>query len=135
MTELIFEHYVRTPFAVEATVITKENIEEVAKLVGTVRTKKGETKNDEPYIALDRRIVPNISRAFIGWYVTRLGDNLRCYSPKVFSEQFQHMSDTKVVCFDFNESDDDGFSPATEENWEATKEVVAEQYEDQNGWE
>ncbi len=121
MTELIFNQYVRTPFSVEATIITEENIEEVAQLVGTVRTKNG-----EKYIALDRRIVPNISRAYLGWYVTRLGDNFRCYSPKVFTEQFEPMNDTMVVCFDFNTPEDDSFQPATEEAWNEVAKVVLE---------
>jgi hypothetical protein len=121
MSELIFNQYVRTPFSVEATIITEENIEEVAQLVGTVRVKNG-----EKYVALDRRIVPNISRAYIGWYVTRLGDNFRCYSPKVFTEQFEPMNDTMVVCFDFNKTEDDSFQPATEETWNEVAKVVLE---------
>lgn len=120
MSEIIFAQYVRTPFSVEATIITEDNIEEVAKLVGTVRTKNG-----EKYIALDRRIVPNISRAYLGWYVTRLGDNFRCYSPKVFVEQFEPMNETMVVCFDFNEAQEDPFEPATEEQWNAVSEAVS----------
>jgi hypothetical protein len=101
MTDIAFNQYVRTPFTVEATIITEENVEQIAQLVGTIRTKNGER-----YIALDRRIVPNISRAYIGWYVTRLGDNFRCYSPKVFNEQFEEMTDTLIVCFDFNKKDE-----------------------------
>lgn len=120
MSEITFQNYVRTPFLVEAAVITDENIEEVAALVGNVRIKNGER-----YIALDRRVVPNISRAFIGWYVTRLGDNFRCYSPKVFAEQFEQMNDTMVVCFDFNKTEDD-FQPATEEDWAAVSDAIAE---------
>lgn len=94
--ELNWTMFVRTPFAVEATLITPENIDEVAALVGTVRIKNG-----EKYISLDRRVVPNISRAFVGWYLTRLGDNLRCYSPKVFLEQFEVMPDSLQAAYDF----------------------------------
>lgn len=121
MSELIFNQYVRTPFSVEATIISEENIEKIAQLVGTVRT-----KGDEKYIALDRRIVPNISRAYIGWYVTRLGDNFRCYSPKVFTEQFEPMNDTMVVCFDFNEPEEDAFQPATAETWDEVAKIILE---------
>lgn len=78
-----FNQYVRRPFVVEALEITAENMAEVAKLVGDIRT-----KNDVTFIALDRRIVPNVSRAYVGWFMTRLGDNFRCYSPKVFNDQF-----------------------------------------------
>ena len=119
MSELSFNQYVRTPFAVEATVITQDNIEEVAKLVGTVRV-----KDNEKYIALDRRIVPNISRAYVGWYITRLGDNLRCYSPKVFEEQFKAIDESKLVVFDFNTPDADGFKPASDDTWQSVKEEI-----------
>lgn len=111
---LPFDQYVRTPFSVEALIITEENIEEVAKLVGTVRI-----KNDEKYIALDRRVVPNISRAYLGWYLTRLGDNLRCYSPKIFDEQFEIMPDTMIVHFDFRDqnAESEGFAQANQDTF------------------
>lgn len=83
MTDLKFDNFVRKPFAVKATRITEENIEEVAKLIGEVRVKDG-----QKFIAVNRRIVPTVGRAFIGWYVTILDDNLRCYSPKIFRDQF-----------------------------------------------
>lgn len=79
-----FQTFSRKPFAVEAVQITEENIEEVAKLIGEVRV-----KDDVKYIALDKRIVPNIHRAYVGWWLTRMADNLRCYSPKIFEEQFE----------------------------------------------
>lgn len=82
-----FTQYIRQPFTVEAVQITAENLEEVAKLVGEVRTDV-RNKKETTYIALDRRIVPNVSRAYLGWYLTRLEDNYRCYSAKVFREQF-----------------------------------------------
>jgi hypothetical protein len=72
VSDLNFELYVREPFAVEAVQITEENIEKIAALIGLgIRV-----KNDVKYIALDRRVVPNISRAYIGWWVTSLSDNL-----------------------------------------------------------
>ena len=76
--------YTRKPFAVEAIEITEENIALLAPLLGELKEKDG-----VPFIALDKRIVPNIHRAFIGWWVTRMDDNLRCYSPKIFEEQFE----------------------------------------------
>jgi hypothetical protein len=78
-----FGQFVRRPFTVDAVEITEENFEEVASLVGKIMTKDNLT-----FISLDRRIVPNVNRAFVGWWMTRLGDNYRCYSPKVFKEQF-----------------------------------------------
>lgn len=95
MTDLNFEHFVRKPFVVKATRITEENIEEVAKLVGEVRVKDG-----QKIIAINRRIVPNVGRAFIGWYVTILDDNLRCYSPKIFREQFMVAPENGVLNFE-----------------------------------
>lgn len=79
-----FATFVRTPFVVRATKITPDNIEDVAKMIGEVRIKSG-----EKFIALDRRVVPNVSRAFVGWWVTVLNGNIRCYAPKVFEEQFE----------------------------------------------
>lgn len=102
MPEIDFSWYVRTPFAVEAVRITEQNIEQVAELVGEVKT-----KGDERYIALDRRIVPNIGRAHIGWYLTRLGDNLRCYNSKIFQEQFIDMPSVQPVTFKFTYGGDE----------------------------
>lgn len=98
MSDLNFQLYVREPFAVEAVQITEENMEEIAKLIGLgIRV-----KNDVKYIALDRRVVPNISRAYIGWWVTSLSDNLRCYSPKVFAEQFMAIPESNEISWSFN---------------------------------
>lgn len=82
---LTFSSFVRRPFLVEAVKITPENIDELATLLGEVKEKE----DGEKYIVLDRRVVPNIKRAFIGWFVTRLDENLRCYSPKVFEREFE----------------------------------------------
>ena len=89
-----FETFVRTPFAVRATKITEENIEDIAQMVGEVRSKNG-----EKFIALDRRVVPNVSRAFVGWWVTVLNGNIRCYAPKVFGEQFEAAPSDGVFTF------------------------------------
>lgn len=100
--DLEFEKYVRTPFQVQVVRITKENIDKVAEMVGEVKVKNG-----EKYISLDRRIVPNVGRAFVDWYVTVLGDNLRCYAPKVFKEQFKKMPDDGTISFSFEDDDED----------------------------
>ena len=80
---ITFHSFVRKPFLVEAVQITKENIGALAQLLGELKEKDG-----EQWILIDRRIVPNIKKAYVGWYVTRLDDNLRCYSPKVFDKEF-----------------------------------------------
>lgn len=90
-----FELFIRTPFVVKATKITEDNIEDVAQMLGEVRTKA----NGEKYIALDRRVVPNVSKAFIGWWVTALNGNIRCYAPKVFKEQFEAAAEGGIFTF------------------------------------
>lgn len=79
-----FTNFVRKPFTVEAVEVTEDNIEEIAGLVGTLRHKS----NGSPYIEVDRKLVPNVFRVFPGYWVTRMGDNVRCYTKKVFKSQF-----------------------------------------------
>lgn len=79
-----FKNYVRKPFAVEAVEVTKENIAEIAKFVGELKEKDDGT----PYILVDRRLVPNIFRVYPGFFMTRMAEHIRCYSRKVFFEQF-----------------------------------------------
>jgi hypothetical protein len=76
--------FVRKPFTVEATQITEENIEELAPLIGTLRRRDDGT----PYIQVNRRFVPNVFRVYPGFWVTLIGENVRCYTSKIFSEQF-----------------------------------------------
>lgn len=93
-----FQQFIRRPFTVEAIEITAENIEEVAALVG-----KLQMKGDTPFIVLDRRIVPSVNKAYVGWWMTRLGDNYRCYSPKVFTAQFVEYMEVASFNFYTNE--------------------------------
>ena len=79
-----FTTFVRKPFAVEAVEVTEENIAEIAKLVGTLREKD----DGSSYIHVDRRLVPNVFRVFPGFWMTKMGDNVRCYSNLVFRNQF-----------------------------------------------
>lgn len=75
--------YLRRPFYIEAVEITKENIAEVAKLVGELR------EGDQgPYIQVDRNILPNMHQVYVGFFMTKMGKNVRCYSPELFHEQF-----------------------------------------------
>lgn len=89
-----FKKYIRNPFLVDACRITADNIDEVAGLVGELKVKDG-----TPFIILNRKIVPNVNRAYVGWFVTQLGDHYRVYSPKVFNDQFGDYADQ--VWFDF----------------------------------
>jgi hypothetical protein len=83
-----FDRYIRKPFSVEAVQITPENIEEIAGLLGELKEKDG-----EKWILIDRRLVPNIRKAYIGWYITKLDENFRAYSPKVFEKEFLEYTD------------------------------------------
>ncbi len=89
-----FETFVRKPFVVRATQITEENIDDIAKMIGEVRTDKG-----EKFIAINRRIVPTVGRAFLGWWITVFNGEVRCYKPKVFKDQFKAPAEDGVFSF------------------------------------
>ncbi|MET0785901.1 MAG: hypothetical protein ABWY25_04285 [Paenisporosarcina sp.] len=80
--------FVRKPFTVEAVEVTRENIGEVAEFVGILR----ENNDGTPYIQVDRRLVPNVYRVYPGFWMTRMGDNIRCYSKKIFKNQFTEVT-------------------------------------------
>ena len=88
-----FDTYTRKPFIVEAIEITEENILELAEFIGTLRKKEDGTS----YIHVDKRLIPNVFRVYPGFYMTRMGDNVRCYSPKIFHDQFELVSVTLVT--------------------------------------
>jgi hypothetical protein len=79
-----FTTFVRKPFVVNAIEVTTENIAEIAKYVGDLREKE----DGSPYILVDRRLVPNVDRVFPGFFMTKMGENVRCYTRKIFREQF-----------------------------------------------
>lgn len=87
-----FIDFIRKPFKVKGVLITEENMEEIAALVGKMADKEGER-----YIALDKRVIPNVRKAYVGWFLTQLGDNYRCYSPKVFREQFESCGENGIL--------------------------------------
>lgn len=97
-----FTEHVRRPFKVEAVRITAENIDEIAALIGEVKI---HNKTKEKFILLDKRIVPSMARAFVGWWVTRFNDNLRVYSHKIFLEQFMECDEGWVTWFELAEGD------------------------------
>lgn len=80
-----FDKYVRRPFGVDAIEITEENIAEAAKFIGTVDKKEDGTS----FIEVDRRLIPNLFRVYPGFFLVKMGNNMRCYSPKVFKKQFE----------------------------------------------
>jgi hypothetical protein len=101
MSDLQYQDFVRKPFKVEAVQVTKENMEELAKHIGEVRQKDDGT----PYIFVDKRLVPNVYRVFPGFWVTKMGDNVRCYSEKVFHSQFEESNIDWRVYFDAIETE------------------------------
>lgn len=80
-----FTTYVRKPFAVEAVEVTEENMEEVAELISSRYCHK---EDGTPYIQVNRRLVPNVFRVYVGFWVTQMGENIRCYSKRIFLDQF-----------------------------------------------
>lgn len=82
---LDFKAYRRIPFEIEAVEITEENLEEVAKEVGEVQTKEDGTR----FIKVDRRLVPGVYEVFPGFFLTRMDKKIRCYSPRIFTEQYE----------------------------------------------
>ena len=82
-----FTKYVRIPFVVEVVEITADNIDEVAQYIGDVFKQDDGT----PYILVDPRRVPSVQKVYIGFFMTKIGGNVRCYSRKIFREQYiQH---------------------------------------------
>lgn len=79
-----FSKFARKPFVVDAVEVTVENIAELAEFIGTLRQKEDGT----PYIQVNRRWVPNVFRVYPGFWMTKMGDNVRCYSKRVFTDQF-----------------------------------------------
>lgn len=78
-----FTKFVRKPFTVEAVEVTVENIHELSSLIGEF----GEDEHG-PYIQADRKKVPTVYKVVPGYWVTRMGNQIRCYSNRVFLEQF-----------------------------------------------
>lgn len=96
-----FTTFVRKPFVVEAVEITAENIHDVAKYIGDVREREDGTL----YILVDRRLVPNVFKVYPGFFMTKMGENIRCYSKKIFKEQFVEMDDTIKPWLEFMQKD------------------------------
>ena len=81
-----FTTYKRKPFEIEAIEITAENMDELAQYIGTVQTNG---KDGSKFIEVDRKLIPNLWRVYVGFYLTRVGKNYRCYSKKAFRDQFE----------------------------------------------
>lgn len=109
--ELEFGEFVRKPFVVEAIEVTAENMKDLAEHIGTLRYKDDKT----PYIAVDRRLIPNVYRVYPGFWMTRMGDNIRCYSAKIFKEQFVEKTSQMEAWVEWMNSDDRVEEPIVEQ--------------------
>lgn len=96
-----FTTFVRKPFVVEAVEVTKDNIEEIAKYVGDLKEKE----DGSLYILVDRRLVPNVFKVYPGFYMTKMGENVRCYSRKIFRDQFMEKTDDIQPWIDYMSGD------------------------------
>lgn len=79
-----FEEYARRPFVVQAVEIDEDNIEHVSSFIGNIV----ELEDGSVYIDVDRRLAPGTSRAYIGDFVTNIGNRYRVYTPKKFRELY-----------------------------------------------
>lgn len=79
-----FSTYVRKPFQVRAVLVTEDNIEEIAKLTGTLETKD----NGERYVEVDPNKVPNVAKIYVGFLLTKMDKQHRCYPPQIFKKLF-----------------------------------------------
>lgn len=114
--ELDFTNYVRKPFVVDAVEITEANIEQVAPYIGDIKTKEDGSK----YILVDNRLVPNVTRVYPGFFLTKMGENVRCYSRKIFREQFVPTTPEMAAWIEYLEAHGGVEAPAM------ASEVVAE---------
>lgn len=88
---LEFTNYVRKPFSVQAIEVTEENIRDVARGLNIGNVKYDE-ETGEPYIMVDKKKIPNVNRVHAGFFVTKMGNNIRCYNPQVFPQQFTEIT-------------------------------------------
>jgi hypothetical protein len=99
---LEFTTYVRKPFVVQVVEITRENIEEVATFVGDLK----HNENGDPYILVDNRMVPSVKEVYLGFFMTRMGRNVRCFSRRIFAEQFMGITEEIQSWLDYLEAGD-----------------------------
>lgn len=79
-----FVAYARKPFLIQVVEVTEENLEEIAEMIGSLRKHGDGTQ----YIRVDHKIIPGLDRVYVGWWLTKLGENIRCYSSNSFHSQF-----------------------------------------------
>lgn len=88
MSTLEYDEYFRRPFRIQAVQVTKENIEEIAEIIGDINNKP----DGDPYIEVDPHKMPNMQRVYLGFYLTKVKGRYRAYSRRVFHELFGRAS-------------------------------------------
>lgn len=120
---MIFQDYVRTPFAIKAIEVTEDNFEDVAAFCG--KSIEVTSKGDR-YIFVNRRIIPTGSKIFVGWWITLMDDNVRCYPPRSFNSQFVPLDGKTEFVVEPPSSEEDSFSTLETERAVASLEAAAE---------
>lgn len=88
--DLQLNTFVRKPFTVEAIQVTQENIAAVTQMLNGLL---GYEEDGTPFIQMDKKVVANFSVIRPGFWVTKMGDNVRVYVDSVFRNQFVEMDD------------------------------------------
>lgn len=122
-----FQNYVRTPFAIKALEVTEENFEDVAAFCG--KSIEVTSKGDR-YIFVNRRIIPTGSKIFVGWWITLMDDNVRCYPPRSFNSQFVPLEGTTEFVIEPPSSEEESFSTLATERAAASIEAAIEANQD-----
>lgn len=99
--ELELTEFVRLPYRVHAVLITEENIEEVAKSVGTL-----DRDDDGPFIRVNRKRVPNVYKVRPGYWMTKLDKKIRCFAPHIFEAQFRLITPEVEQCLRYLDGED-----------------------------
>jgi hypothetical protein len=79
-----FQPYMRRAFAVDAVEVTRENIAEIADMVGTL----SESGDGTPFIQVDKKKAKGVGRVWPGYFITKMDNRIRCYTPRAFRTQF-----------------------------------------------
>jgi hypothetical protein len=108
---------IRKPFAVDAVQITEENIAEIAKIIGELQ----ERENGTPYIVVNRNVVPAKQRAYIGDWLTKMGEKYHCYTDKLFTREFVAHTESIQGWIDY--LNDPTSEDASEGNEDSTEEL------------
>lgn len=101
--------FVRKPFTVEAVEITAENMAELAQFIGVIETEEDGT----PFIKVDHSKVPTkVYRVFVGYWMTKMTygktTQIRCYSPKIFRQQFVESTPPMLEWVEFLNAETEG---------------------------